>query len=216
MRGILIYIGIFFLLLNLVLFIKSYANQGKAYKIFTWYLGIIFCIQLVSNIMMRLDINNLFLSHFYFIGQFVVLSLFYLSILQSTFQVKIVKTGLIIGLLVVLIQYVADSSLFFKYNLFEIFITSFLIIIYAVFHFYNMLNGKKVFYYINMGILLYLIGSTILFLVGNLVTKLSKEISLVTWILNSFLYIVYQIFVLYEWKYSFSKNSFVEEGKIVK
>jgi hypothetical protein len=208
MNEILIYIGIFILVLNLVLFIKIFANQGKAYKIFTWYLGIIFCVQLVSNVMMQFNINNLFLSHFYFIGQFVVLSLFYLIILENSLQKKIVKTGLIIVFLVLAIQYVVDSSLFFKYNLLEIFSTSFLLIIYAVFHFYNMLNGKKEFYYINMGILLYLFGSTILFLVGNLTTLLSKEMSLITWILNSLLYIVYQLFILVEWKKSFFKKEF--------
>ena len=70
-----------------------------------------------------------------------------------------------------------------------------------------MLNEKKEFYYINMGIFMYLFGSTILFLVGNLTTVLSPKMSLITWILNAFLYIVYQLFILVEWKKSFSKKS---------
>jgi hypothetical protein len=202
-----IYIGILILLLNLILFIKGFPNQGKAYTIFTWYLGGIFSVQIISNALMRLHSNNLFLSHFYFIGQFVLLSFFYVTVLKEEFQIKLVKVGLVLGLLVLSIQYAYDISLFFAFNLFEIFITSFLLIIYATFHFYNMLNEKKEFYYINIGILMYLFGSTILFLVGNLTTTLSSKMSLITWILNSALYIIYQLFILIEWKKSFSKKS---------
>jgi Ca2+/Na+ antiporter len=69
-----------------------------------------------------------------------------------------------------------------------------------------MLNEKKEFYYINMGILLYLFGSTILFLVGNLTVTLSREFTKIPWILNALFYVFYQLFVLYEWKKSFSKK----------
>jgi hypothetical protein len=199
-------IGYLILLLNLILFLKGARNEGKAYKIFTCYLGVIFVVQIVSMIMMKNHINNLFLSHFYFIGQFLVLSLFYINILKERFQKKVVKFGLFLGLIALGIQYAVDVSLFLKFNLFEIFITSFLLILYATFHFYNMLNEKKEFYYINMGVLIYLFGSTILFLVGNLTIVLSPKMNKITWILNSILYIVYQVFILVEWKKTFSKR----------
>lgn len=206
MYYLLVNIGYLILLINLVLLIKGFPDKGKAYTIFTWYLGVIFSIQIISNALMRLHTNNLFLSHFYFIGQFVLLSFFYLTILKKDFQKKIVKVSLVLGLSVLGIQFANDTSLFFKFNLFEIVITSFLLIVFATFHFYNMLNEKKEFYYINIGIVMYLFGSTILFLVGNLTTTLSSKMSLITWILNSALYIVYQIFILIEWKKSFSKK----------
>jgi hypothetical protein len=199
-------IGYLILLLNLIIFLKGVRTNSKAYKIFTWYLGVIFVVQIVSMILMKNHINNLFLSHFYFIGQFIVLSLFYINILKEKFQKKVVKFGLFLGLITLGIQYANDISLFLKFNLFEIFITSFLLILYATFHFYNMLNEKKEFYYINMGVLIYLFGSTILFLVGNLTIVLSPKMNKITWILNSILYIVYQIFILVEWNKSFSKK----------
>jgi hypothetical protein len=211
MYYVLVNIGYLILLLNLILFIKGFPKQGKAYKIFTWYLGVIFIIQISSNALMKIHINNLFLSHFYFIGQFISLSFFYFAILKEEYQKRTVKLGLFIGLSVLGIQYANDTSLFFRFNLFEIFITSFLLIIYAVFHFYNMLNEKKEFYYINMGILLYLFGSTILFFVGNLTAILSPKMSLLTWTLNAFLYIIYQIFVLVEWRKIFLTKQFNNE-----
>ncbi|MDI6050422.1 hypothetical protein QLS31_11315 [Flavobacterium sp. XS2P24] len=206
MYYVLVNIGYLILFFNLILFIKGFANQGKAYKIFTWYLGVVFTIQIISNIFMRMNTNNLFLSHFYFIGQFILLSFFYITVLKEEFQKKLVKAGLVIGLLALSIQYAYDTSLFFKFNLFEIFITSFLLIIYATIHFYNMLNEKKEFYYVNVGLMIYLLGSTILFLVGNLTAVLSPKMSLFTWILNALLIIINQFFILIEWKKSFYKK----------
>lgn len=181
-------------------------KQGKAYKIFTLYLGLIFVIQILAEILIQKRSNNLFLSHFYFVGQFVLLSLFYEKILKEEYQKRVVKISSIIGLLVLAIQYSSNPNLFFRFNLFEIFITSFLLIIYATFHFYNLLNEKKEFYYINIGILMYLFGSTVLFLAGNMVAVLNSKLGKLTWILNSCLYVVYQLFILMEWKKSFSKK----------
>lgn len=199
-------IGNLILICNLILFIKDFRFQNKEFKIFTFYLAIILSIQLGSKILVNLHYQNLYLSHFYFIGQFIMLSIFYKNLFKETFQKRIVNIGFISCLLLLGIQYGLNPSLFFKFNLFEIFITSFLLIIYAVFHFYNMLNSKKEFYYINMGILLYLFGSTILFLVGNLMTSLSPKLNKFPWILNAILFIVYQVFIIIEWKKSNSEK----------
>lgn len=206
MLNILVNIGYLILLINLILFILGFPNQGKAYKIFTWYTGIMFIIQISSNILIRFRMNNLFLSHFYFVGQFILLSFFYFVLLKGNYQKNIVKIGLLFGLSVLGVQYGYDTSLFLKFNLFEIFITSILLIVYAAFHFYNMLNEKKEFYYINVGILMYLFGSTVLFLVGNLTASLSLKWNKIPWILNAFLYVIYQIIILIEWKKSFYKK----------
>ena len=58
----------------------------------------------------------------------------------------------------------------------------------------------------NIGILVYLLGSTILFLVGNLMTSLSAAFNKIPWVLNSFMYLLYQIIILIDWKRRFSNN----------
>jgi len=143
--------------------------------------------------------NNLYLSHVYFISQFVILSLFFLEILESKLQKRVVKISVPLCLIVLGIQYYYDNELLYRFNLFEIFITSFLLIIFSMFHFYNILNENKKYYYINAGILLYLFGSTVLFISGNLIATFEISSSEIVWMLNSFLYIVYQIFILIEW-----------------
>jgi hypothetical protein len=207
MLNLFVNVGYVILLVNLIIFFIGFSKHGKAYMIFTWYLGMIFIIQMVSKIMIEFHFQNLFTTHFYFIGQLVLLSFFYLAILKENYQKRIVRIGLVLVLLALAIQYSYDTSLFYKFNLFEIFITSFLLIIYATFHLYNMLNGKKEFYYINIGIIIYLFGSSILYLVGNLTTVISPKISSKTWILNAFLYVIYQVLILMEWKKSYYKKS---------
>ncbi|MEN2402715.1 hypothetical protein GKZ90_0023215 [Flavobacterium sp. MC2016-06] len=194
------------LLLNFILYAVGFLKHGKAYKIFTIYLLVLIGVQAAAAILMRMKVSNLFMSHLYFIGQFISLSFFYLALVKDQFQKKAIKIGFVLVLITLITQYVLKPELFFKFNLYEIFITSFLLIIYATFHFYNMLDEKKEFYFINMGILLYLFGSTILFLVGNLTVNFSKKFNLITWMLNAALIVVYHLFILYEWKISYFEN----------
>jgi hypothetical protein len=206
MIKILANIGYLFLLINIILFFRRISTKDKALFVFTMYNLVMFVIQNIAAFLKYLMIDNLYLSHFYFIFQFVFLSFFYFLILKTNLQRNIVKVGLVIGLLALSIQYLYNPHLFYTFNLFEVFITSFLIIIYATFHLYNLLGEKKEFYYINAGVLMYLFSSTILFLVGNLMTNLSNTLNKITWIINAFLYILYQLFILIEWRKTFYKK----------
>ena len=156
-------------------------------------------VQFSSLTLGKMHIHNLFLSHFYFILQFIILSLFYYNLLKESFQKKIIVINLSLCLSLLFLQYVLNWSLFHQFNLFEIFITSLPLIIYATFHLYNLLNEKKEFYYITIGLLIYLFGSTVVFLTSNLLISLhSKFLLKMIMKLNVYLYIVYQLFILYE------------------
>lgn len=164
-----------------------------------------FVIQIIVSLFQFFNMNNLFLSHFYFILQFILLSCFYLNLNMNDLQKRIIKISLFFCIALLVIQYTLDAEQFFKFNLFEIFITSFLIIIYAVFYLYNLLDQKeKKFYYINLGIIIYLFGSTVLFLAGDLLTLYALRLEISIWILNALLFIVYQILIFVEWKKNFS------------
>jgi hypothetical protein len=54
--------------------------------------------------------------------------------------------------------------MFFEYSLLEMYLATMPIIIYATMHLYNNLGERTEFYYANLGILLYLFGSTFIFL----------------------------------------------------
>jgi hypothetical protein len=205
---IIIYIGYLLLGINFILFaIKLNKKRPRSVYIFTFYLLVMIVIQFFTNYLSNIGQNNLYLSHYYFIFQFILLSLFYLEIINNSYQRKIIKIAIPCCLGVLGIQYFFNNDLYEKFNLLEIFITSFLLIIFSMFHFYNILNEKKRYYYLNTGILLYLFGSTVLFMSGNLISRLDLALSKIVWILNLLLYIVYQIFILLEWREIFYKKN---------
>ncbi len=187
--------------INLFLYLIKFKKETKANRIFTVYLLLMSLVQFSALYVGSIGYKNLFLSHFYFIFQFLLLSLFYKQILSGRIQKKVVIVSMIVCSMTLALQYILDFSQFDKFNLLEIFITSFPIIVYALFHFYNILNESKKFYYINLGVFGYLFGSTFLFLCGNLTIGLNLSLEWFTmiWLLNSFLYIYYQIFILIEW-----------------
>lgn len=191
--------------MNVILFYRGFSKNRKAFQFFFYYLFTMFVIQIIVSLFQFFNMNNLFLSHFYFILQFILLSCFYLNLNMNDLQKRIIKISLFFCIALLVIQYTLDAEQFFKFNLFEIFITSFLIIIYAVFYLYNLLDQKeKKFYYINLGIIIYLFGSTVLFLAGDLLTLYALRLEISIWILNALLFIVYQILIFVEWKKNFS------------
>ena len=82
-------------------------------------------------------------------------------------------------------------------------ITNLSVIVFAVLHLYNMLTSEKKYYYVTIGLILYLLASTLVFIVGNINAKLNDNLKFILWIFNSFLVIVYYLFILYDWKVSF-------------
>ncbi|MFC4394391.1 hypothetical protein [Flavobacterium quisquiliarum] len=88
--------------------------------------------------------------------------------------------------------------------MFEITLTSLLIVVFALMHFYNMLTENKAYYYVSMGIIIYLLSSTVLFIIGNLTSTLNNDVKYLSWMVNAFLNVIYYLFILFEWKVSFS------------
>lgn len=209
MNDFLIYSGYLILLLNLIVYSISFFRKEKANVFFVCYLAFVFTVQISMEVMYHLKMNNLFAVNIFFIGQMIVLGLFYNSLLQIKSQKIFVKTSLIIALLALSVQFFVDSSQFLKFNLFEIILTSLLVVIYALLHFYNMLTENKQFYYISVGLILYLLASTVLFLIGNLSLNLSNDVKYLSWIVNAFLFLVCQFFILYDWIKSSYKKPFL-------
>jgi peptidoglycan/LPS O-acetylase OafA/YrhL len=205
MIDFLIYSGYLFLLINLILYTYSFFHKEKANVFFICYLLFAFIMQITMEFMYHLKFDNLFVINIFVVGQMILLSLFYESILKLKVQKKIVKHSVCWALLILSVQFFIDYEQFLKFNLFAITITSLLIVAFALLHFYNMLTEHKTYYYITIAVIFFMLGSTILYLVGNLTLSLSNDVKYLSWTLNAFLFLIYQLFILYEWKISFSK-----------
>lgn len=195
-------IGLIILSINSLVFLSKVQsfNNKKSYLLFTGYLIVTLIIQ-VWSFYLAFDggRNNLFLSHYYFILQFVLLSFFYESLFQKH-QKKYVYTILVIVLSVLAIRFIKMPSIYERFDLLEIFLCSIPLVIYSIVHLYNSLNSSRGYLFINGGILMYLSTSTLIFILGNYLSTLDinegiREI----WMINSFLYFVFLILIFIEW-----------------
>lgn len=200
-------IGVITVVINTILFFKSFTYNGKAFKIFTYYLLLISIIQVISYLLHLFTDYNLYMSNVYIIVQLAVLTLFYRELLN-------LKILLYIGILVLAFlgyQYVSDFSLFLKYNSVGIALTQGIITVYALLYFYFSLTKKdSKFLLINLGIFLYMISSSLILASGNLVFNfdlISKEDYILLLTLNSVFYIIFQILVFIAWYVNFRKKT---------
>lgn len=184
-------------LLLVINFIKR-KNYPLPLKVFTLYLFIMVVIQVSSSIMGKFKMNNIFFSHYYFVGQFFLLSLFFRNILQSKFITKVIDSVIIGVLSSVCIYYLIFPYKYFEFNNFEIAITSIPLIIYCfLFIVKKMEEADKTYFYIVSGMFIYITCSTLLFSTGNI--KVFSPIKKVVWLMNATLFIVYHSLVFIEW-----------------
>ncbi|MDX6745721.1 hypothetical protein SHK09_02855 [Polaribacter sp. PL03] len=112
----------------------------------------------------------------------------------------------LIILLVLSIQYYTNPLLYDTFNLIEIVICSIPLVIYAFLYFTeNIENDKKDFIYLNSGVFIYLLSSTLLFVAGKYVSSSVSFWNRFIWSLNAILYLVYQIFIFIDWYKNFRK-----------
>lgn len=200
---ILEYLEYALILVILYLYSKHNTIQGfkRQFKILYWYFIVQSLILIVSTALPYFKIGNLFVSHFYFILQFIFLSLFYKS-LFSLRQKQFVNALLVIILPVIGVHFYFNPDKIWTFNVLEIFLTSIPLVIYSIMHLFNSLTQKKVFLYVNVAILMYLSSSTLIFILGEILTSMTRTMVLDIWMINKFLYVGYLILYILEFYYA--------------
>lgn len=192
------------LFINTVIYFNFFYKKTNAFKVFSIYLLYIFTIQIYSYILNLNKIENLYLSHFYFIGQFVFLTFFYRILLKKKKERKIIFFSFFLTLIILFFQYCKTPNLYYKFNLLEIVLTSLVVVTFSTIYFYNSLTEESEYTFINSGIFVYLISSTLIFCSGNILDLISTEHKNILWLTNSILFAVYQLLIFYEWYKNFS------------
>jgi hypothetical protein len=205
-------LSLFLFLINFTLTLYFFNKLGKQFKILGNYSVFVFFILLILKITIYYGIRCFFISNIFLIGQFFFLSYFYYSILKNKLQRKVIQIAAYIIPLLLAIQYAFDYKIFLKFNLFEIYTISFFIIMYVIFHFYEMLSSDKYYFYYNsIATLIYQLGCVILFSTGNLFLAHNLKLSLFTFDLHSILSIFTHIFSFLAWNQFYnSKNKILD------
>lgn len=202
-------VGLFFLLFNAIKFYSTCKNRDVLYRILTTYLILLFCVELFCNIIGFLYPGaNFFLSHYYFIFQFITLSLFFYKSFSNKILKRIVVTVFTFVLLFLSVQYYTTPSIYWKFNLIEIAITSIPLLFYALYFIIsNLKNVKHDYSYFCNGLAVYLASSASIFLSGNTDSVIFTEpFVLDFWFFNSLFYILYQFLIYKEWTILNSKT----------
>lgn len=198
-------LGYFFLAINTIVFtISYYNNKEKALKYFNLYLVLCLIVQFYSSYLSSLNIHNLFLTHFFFIGQLIFLGLFF-TIINDFKKNKNLNKFLIFSIAGSFIIYLSISpKAFVKWNTLEVIVTSLPLLIYSFYFFIKKIdaNKSKKYIYFNSGFFVYTLCSTLIFTLGNIG---AKEIKLYVWSFNSLLYLLFQITIFIEWYKNFRK-----------
>ncbi len=178
----------------------NYNKLGFAFKILSLYMGFISMFVVLLKFSYQINIHSFFVSHIFFFGQFFFLSTFYFQIMREKPQRKFIFYTQIIVPILLIIQYFLNPELLNKFNLLEIYLISFLIIVYVLFHFYDMLNVEKYFYYNSVAVLLYQLGTVILYSTGNLFLAHNPKLNLFTFDLINILGIITQAIAFLGWR----------------
>ena len=191
------------LVANIVLYLLNRKKLNLYIKWFDVFLGIIFITETAAGILFRSGIPNLHLLHIYTLIEFIILSLFYVAVLQKIIPFRTRRMYWFIGLVSVLIIL---NSIFIQpidkltFNSYAKTLTQVVFIAYTVFYFFiapieN--NPKsKLLDTINSAILFYYAGSLFIFMGSNLLSKLD-DYHRIFWITNSVFYLIFQLTVCY-------------------
>jgi hypothetical protein len=200
--------GYVFLFINIVLYFLRFKKEiEKPYKILFFYLLIIGLIQIGAEYYLKKHEDNLFLTHYYFISQTILLSCFYYLIIESRKIKKLIKITLPLSLISLAVQYCFYPELYSVFNVYEIFICIIPLVIYAFGHLFQTLgNPNKKYIYITSGVLIYFLPHALVFSSGNLMPDLPKNVNQIIWLVNVTLYILFLILIFVEWYKHFRKN----------
>ncbi|WP_237276603.1 hypothetical protein [Tenacibaculum ovolyticum] len=191
------------LFINSILFLSKVNKfKNKLYNYITIYLVVLFIVELFCNgVGFIYPGENLYLSHFYFNAQFMLLSIVFYRLFSNKRLKKVVVINYVTVTAIIISMYIYNNGLFWQFNLFEIASTSALLIIYSLIHLFNTLgNHKKLFYFI-IGLILYVLCSSLIFLFGNYELVFIRDPYIDIWIFNTVFYIIYQVLIFIEWRY---------------
>lgn len=137
--------------------------------------------ELLSEILWRLKMNNLFLNHFYAVAEFYILGFLYARHLDG-----LIKSVYIRGLMLIFVLFAVINAIFLQelntFNSNVTFAESLLLLLMAMLYFYKLLRYLEhqelqlvPMFWINMSVLTYFSGALMLFHVANELIPLPKD-----------------------------------------
>ena len=159
-------------------------------------------IEVLAQVFMKLEYNNLPLLHLYTLGEFILFSYFYMSLLNKPIRFKkIFGYFILVGSLLIILNSILFQSIY-AFNTFAKTFVQIIIIGYAVLYFYYLVENpnlsvakSKSLRLVNSAILVYYSGSLFIFMCGKF-SLIDVEGFVVFWAFNAMLNFIFQLLIL--------------------
>jgi hypothetical protein len=180
------------LAINLIFLLYSVKHLSKTMVLLMVLLFIMLGIDLAHSYLADHGMDNAFLTHYYTVLQFIILSVIYFRHLKR-FQI-VVPFGVIGFFSFFLYQLLSSSIVYDEFNTTGFLISTCILLFYAFFYYIEHITEKNYWDTFNVGLFLYLGGSSIIFLTMNNWAQLKGWNTLI-WTVNALLAVLYQVFI---------------------
>jgi len=200
-------IGLFLLIRNFILFYKYRKEQDVVYQILTVFLGVNSINEIICTIYgLTCPGENLIMSHAHYQLQFLFGSLMYYYLIKNAFFRKIVVVTTLSFYCITFYYCYKNPEIMFTVNAIEVFIISVILILYALFYLYTIIDKEQWYVYFSMGLIMYLLCSSVVFFSGNLDLVLCEKPYIDIWVFDSIFIIIYQLLIYKDWKILIKEN----------
>ncbi len=186
------------------LFIAIYKYKylpGPA-KLFTFYLLLSGCGDLVADIVAARHLNNMPVLHIYTLLEFLLISVYYKKIFNSLAASRCINITMALFTLFHIVNSVFVQSIY-SYNTYSRSLSGIIIVIYTLYYFKMTLDdtgalsrSQKIFLYINAAFLLYFGGGLFLFISSNMIIS-NHYLNTVIWDIHATLVLImYTLFTI--------------------
>jgi hypothetical protein len=184
------------ILLLIIVNVKSIARHPKHVSrsmilLMLLLIGTLY-IEIFSSYLASQHIPNLHLTHYYTIGQFFILSMIYYRQLKK-FQL-VVPIGVVLFSGILIYQLIESKIVYNEFNTSGFLVSACVLISFAFFYYLEHITEKRYWDTFNVGLFLYLGGSSIIFLTMNRWKDL-EDWYLFIWTINGSLVVLYQVFI---------------------
>jgi hypothetical protein len=209
-------LAVVFLFVNVTLCFYHYKKLNLTFRLFSYFLLWNLLIEIAARLVSYSTIveSNLPLLHLYTLGEFLLLSVFYKSLMVKLEGApQRINYFILAGAILIVLNSVFLQSIY-SFNTIAKTAVQLTIISYAVLYFYNLTSnpslseqaGKSV-RLINSAILVYYSGSLFIFMCSQ-VSFLESDLYMFFWAFNAALYLTFQLLVLWGiWKMVFQETT---------
>ncbi|PZR20371.1 MAG: hypothetical protein DI539_11085 [Flavobacterium psychrophilum] len=161
--------------------------------------------QTATEVYAMQNMNNHFIATYYLFIPLILLSLFFYRLFVDidSWKKYLVMYATPLAIIGFIVQYCFFPDLYFEFNSIGLLVATCLLIIYAVMYIFELISKRLEFQYVIIGIFIYYISSLLIFVSATSIVSFNQEMSNFIWNINAFLFIVYQLLILWEWKQSY-------------